>query len=107
MAAELKEIWPEELQKQLEAGENLFLLDVREEDEWALRHIKGAKHIPLGQLPARMGELDQEKEIYIICHSGGRSRFACTYLSQFGYKTVNIMGGMMMWEGEVETGGVT
>jgi rhodanese-related sulfurtransferase len=104
MAAELKEIWPEELQKQLEAGEDLFLLDVREDDEWVEGHIKGAKHIPLNQLPARLGELDQEKEIYIICHSGVRSSFACAYLSQFGYKTVNVKGGIMMWEGEVETG---
>ena len=62
--------------------EGAFLLDVREPDEWEAGHIKGALHIPLGDLPARFGELPGEGEVLVICRSGGRSARAVAWLNQ-------------------------
>src|SRR5215467_5679634 len=50
-----------------------WLLDVREDDEWAAGHVPGATHIPLGQLGARTAELPHDEQIYVICRSGNRS----------------------------------
>ncbi|TWH38825.1 rhodanese-like domain-containing protein [Micrococcus luteus] len=49
------------------------ILDVREDDEWALGRAAGAQHIPLGQLPDRLEELDPDTDYYLICRTGGRS----------------------------------
>ncbi len=74
------------------------LLDVREQDEWDAGHAPGAVHIPLAELPVRFGELDPDTEIFVICHSGGRSAQATQFLVDgVGYDAVNLDGGMVMW----------
>ncbi|WP_028988299.1 rhodanese-like domain-containing protein [Thermicanus aegyptius] len=98
------EIWADELYERMRNGEEIYLLDVRELVEWLAEHIPGAIHIPLGEIPRRYVELDKEKEIYIICRSGNRSAMAARYLSQLGFKTVNVAGGMLNWPGEIEVG---
>jgi len=78
--------------------DGLPVLDVREDDEWAAGHIAGARHIPLGELPARLGELP-EGQILVTCKMGGRSARAVAYLAQQGHDVVNLDGGMGAWAG--------
>jgi rhodanese-related sulfurtransferase len=79
--------------------DDAVILDVREPDEWEAGHIKNALHIPLGDLPARFGELPADSELLVICRSGGRSSRAVAWLNQNGYDAVNIDGGMGAWAG--------
>jgi rhodanese-related sulfurtransferase len=74
-----------------------WLLDVREDDEWAAGHVPGATHIPLGELGTRTGELPQENAIYVICRSGMRSARAAQALTGAGWQAVNVAGGMQDW----------
>lgn len=78
---------------------NYIIVDVRETFEFDRGHIPGAKHIPLGQMPKRIKEIDRSKNIVVVCASGGRSSNAARYLSEEGYNVSNLMGGMMAWAG--------
>ena len=73
------------------------MLDVREDDEWAAGHAPDATHIPLGQLPARMGELDRDRPVLAMCRSGNRSRTAAVQLAAAGFDVANVVGGMKAW----------
>ena len=77
---------------------DLTVLDVREDHEWAAGHIAGATHIPLGELQARVGELDPEARTLVVCHMGGRSARATAWLHAQGHVVVNLDGGMEAWE---------
>ncbi|MCU9594561.1 rhodanese-like domain-containing protein [Caldibacillus thermolactis] len=98
----MKKIYAKQLEEKLKAGEQLNILDVREDEEVATGKIPGAKHIPLGQIPERLNELVKDKPYYIVCRSGGRSGQACAFLSAKGYDVTNVEGGMLAWEGETE-----
>ncbi len=74
-----------------------WLLDVREDDEWAAGHVPGARHIPLGQLNARAAEVPQGQDVYVICRSGGRSGRATEALAGGGWQAINVAGGMQGW----------
>ncbi len=78
--------------------EHALLLDVREDDEWAVGHAPGATHIPLGQLAARTSELPPGRAVLAICRSGNRSRTAAEQLSAAGYDVANVGGGMQAWQ---------
>ncbi|MGG6313134.1 rhodanese-like domain-containing protein [Paenibacillus macerans] len=97
-----KEISPIELAARMKRGESVAVLDVREPTEWAEGHIPGARHIPLGQLPERHAELNPDEELIVVCRSGGRSSLACELLGERGYKVVNMTGGMLAWQDELE-----
>lgn len=87
---------------ELPTGE-VTLVDVREDDEWAAGHAPGAVHIPLGELPARVEELaalPDDKPLYIVCRSGGRSARATAWLNASGWDAVNVDGGMKSWHSE-------
>lgn len=84
--------------------ENPFLLDVREPDETAEGIIEGAHLIPLGQLPDQLERLPKDEVIYIICRSGNRSRRACAFLSDRGFRCVNMTGGMKSYTGPTVRG---
>ena len=73
------------------------ILDVREDDEWAAGHVEGATHVPLGEVPQRLGELPDADPLYIICRSGNRSGRAAAWLDQQGVESVNVAGGMRAW----------
>ncbi|QGU05566.1 rhodanese-like domain-containing protein [Corynebacterium comes] len=74
------------------------LIDVREADEYAEGHAPTAKLIALSEFTSRVGELDPDRDIYIICRSGGRSGQACEYLSQaHGLDAINVAGGTLAW----------
>ena len=74
-----------------------WLLDVREEDEWAAGHAPDARHIPIGQLGARTAEIPQDAPIYVICRSGVRSARVTQALNGAGWQAVNVAGGMKDW----------
>jgi rhodanese-related sulfurtransferase len=73
------------------------ILDVREPEEWAAGHVEGATHVPLGEVPQRLGELPDADPLYVICRSGNRSGRAVAWLGQQGVETVNVAGGMRAW----------
>ncbi|MEH7437605.1 rhodanese-like domain-containing protein [Neobacillus drentensis] len=99
---EIKIITPEELQKKLEAGEKVELVDVREDEEVAGGMIPGAKHIRMGDIPANLDYFDKDKEYIMICRSSARSGNVCHYLHEQGYKVRNMVGGMLNWTGETK-----
>jgi rhodanese-related sulfurtransferase len=74
----------------------VFLLDVREPMEWVAGHAVGAVHIPMNEVPARLGELP-DTEIVVICKSGGRSAAVAEYLLAHGRTAVNLAGGTTAW----------
>ncbi|MFJ3328203.1 rhodanese-like domain-containing protein [Streptomyces griseus] len=80
-----------------------FVLDVRENDEWAAGHVEGALHIPMSDFVGRFGELTEAAEdgrrVHVMCRVGGRSAQVTQYLVQQGVDAVNIDGGMQAWEG--------
>lgn len=98
----MKEITPKEVEKMLEEGKALNLIDVREADEVAAGKIPGAVNIPLGLIEFRKQDLDKSKEYIMVCRSGGRSGRATEYLESQGYKVTNMTGGMLDWEGKTE-----
>jgi rhodanese-related sulfurtransferase len=77
--------------------EDLHVLDVREDDEWAYGHIEGAQHIPMMQLPGRLQEIPEGK-LLVVCKVGGRSAQVTAYLVQNGHDAVNLDGGMLDWD---------
>lgn len=78
---------------------NAQLIDVREPDEFANVHATGAVNVPLSEFVARAEEIDPDRDIYLICHSGGRSAQAAEYLEQArGWDNViNVAGGTSAW----------
>ena len=100
------EITVEEFSKEREAkGDDLVLIDVREPHEWEIAHIAGARLIPLGQLPDRLGELDGHAEIVTQCHKGSRSMKALEILRSAGFgKVRNLAGGIDAWAQRIEPG---
>ena len=96
------EIQVEELKQKLDAGEDIFVLDVREPHEYQICNI-GGYLIPLGDLPKRVSELDSSREIVAHCRSGVRSGKAVAFLRQAGFKKVhNLAGGILAWADRVD-----
>jgi rhodanese-related sulfurtransferase len=81
----------------IEFGPGAMLLDVREDDEWARGHAAGARHIPMGEVPNRLEEIDPQATLYVVCKVGGRSAKVAEYLARNGYAPVNVSGGMLAW----------
>lgn len=73
------------------------ILDVREDDEWSAGHIDGALHVPMGQVPGRLGELPADRDVVVVCRSGGRSARVTAFLRQNGTLATNLSGGMQDW----------
>ncbi len=98
-------ILPQELAAELQSANPPRLLDVRESEENELVALLGAKLIPVGQLPARAGELEawRNDEVVVYCHHGIRSLHAIGYLQQLGYTRLrNLTGGIDGWALTVE-----
>lgn len=94
----VKQLSATELKNKIQQEEKLFLLDVREPHEFKYAHIANSVLIPLNQIPNRLGELDPQQEIIVICHHGIRSQQAANYLVQSGYKNIaNLTGGIDVW----------
>src|SRR6202163_1575506 len=81
------------------SGVLVLLLDVREDDEWQRGHAPDAQHIPMGQVPSRIGEISPDAKLFVVCQAGGRSQRVAQYLARNGYTPVNVSGGMLAWAG--------
>lgn len=73
------------------------LVDVREQNEWDAGHAPTAQHLPASELIARLHELPEDGDIYLVCRSGGRSRQAAMWLVHNGYDAIDVHGGMDQW----------
>lgn len=91
---------PEELKQRLDEGNVPVLLDVREAEEVAICSLPGVLHVPMGDVPSRLTELEAhaEEEIVVICHHGVRSASVQAFLKNHGFEKVrNLIGGMDAW----------
>lgn len=91
----MSDISVEELAQWRASGRPFVLLDVREPFELEAASLDGAVHIPMRQIPARVGELDRDAEIAVLCHHGGRSAQVARFLGAQGFARVhNVHGGI-------------
>jgi adenylyltransferase/sulfurtransferase len=94
-----------ELADRLKNGDSIHLIDVREPHELEISRIEGAQLIPLGQIVARLSELNSAEEIVLFCKSGSRSARALDLLVSAGFRKVkNMKGGINAWAREVDPG---
>ncbi|MGC1422539.1 MAG: molybdopterin-synthase adenylyltransferase MoeB [Terracidiphilus sp.] len=93
-----------ELKHRIDAGEDVFILDVREPYEYQIAQI-GGKLIPQNDVPQRLAEIPRDREIVVQCRSGARSQRIAEFLKQSGYtQVVNLAGGILAWSVEIDPG---
>jgi rhodanese-related sulfurtransferase len=96
---EFADRWPDYARR-----DDVVLLDVREHDELAVAAVAGALHIPMREVPQRLADLDTQKPLVVMCHSGGRSRRVAEYLLGQGFTTVfNLRGGIDAWSTQLDS----
>jgi molybdopterin/thiamine biosynthesis adenylyltransferase/rhodanese-related sulfurtransferase len=101
----LGEITVEELKRRLDQGEDLFVLDVRNPEEFQICRIPGTTLLPLPELPQRFRELPAERELIVHCKSGMRSAKAIGFLKQQGFRKLkNLKGGILAWADRIDRG---
>ncbi|MGA2777987.1 MAG: rhodanese-like domain-containing protein [Steroidobacteraceae bacterium] len=100
----IPEMTPREFLERRAAGEPMTLLDVREAWEIQVSPVPSEhRHIPMGQIPDRIAELDPAAETVVICRSGGRSMQVANYLGGRGFTSVyNLAGGILAWSREID-----
>lgn len=95
---EIGAIDPLALKTRLDRGDQVFILDVREPVEIAIAPFPGATHIPMGEVPSRLVELDPDRETVVVCHHGVRSAQVGMYLARMGFeRVINLSGGIDAW----------
>jgi len=96
----------QELHDRVRSGDDLQILDVRQDHEWEICNLEelGSFRIPLGDLPQHLHELDDDRETVVHCRSGGRSAKAVDLLRQAGFPAVNLEGGILAWAEEIDEG---
>jgi sulfur-carrier protein adenylyltransferase/sulfurtransferase len=100
----MPEISATELKERLDRGEDIQIVDVREDNEVAIAKIPNTIHIPLAQVLDRMSEIDPSRETVVHCKMGGRSARAIDALKRSGYQgsLTNLRGGIIAWSNEVD-----
>lgn len=100
----MEEITATELKQRLDKGDDIQIIDVREDNEYAYARIPNSVHIPLGQVLSRMNEIDPNRETVVHCKMGGRSARAIDALQRSGFtgKMANLKGGILAWSDEVD-----
>ena len=100
----MEEITPTELKQRLDKGDDIQIIDVREDYEVAIARIPNSVHIPLGQVLNRMKEIDPNRETVMHCKMGGRSARAIEALKRLGFegKLINLKDGIIGWSNEVD-----
>ncbi len=102
-ASKVNEITPLELKARIDAGDDIFILDVREPHEYDIAKIEGSTLIPLGQVAQRADELESTADIIVHCKMGGRSAKAQQILLEMGFSRVtNLSGGILQWADDVD-----
>lgn len=100
----MKSITPTGLKAKLDAGEKLFLLDVREAWEYALCNIEGSINISMSNIEQMQTDVDPDEETIVICHHGMRSFQVANYLEAQGYNNItNLEGGVAEWARTIDT----
>ena len=97
----IKEILVKDLKDDLHK-KDLILIDVRENEEYAICKIEPSVHIPMNKIPSSIDQLDKNTDYAIICHSGVRSHNVCFYLQNHGFKVRNVVGGIHQWALEID-----
>lgn len=97
----LEQITASQLEALLNKKEVIEVIDVRESFELEMGKVPEAIHIPLQQLLHEVSQLDRNKRYAIICHSGGRSEVACKLLEMHGIQAMNVIDGMLGWQGKL------
>ena len=93
----------QELKKQLDAGKQLRIIDVREQFEWDIVHLPEAELIPMGEIPGRLSEFNNTDEHIMMCRTGGRSAQMLQILASAGISKVkNLKGGIRAWATEID-----
>jgi molybdopterin/thiamine biosynthesis adenylyltransferase/rhodanese-related sulfurtransferase len=101
--AEDGEVTVEELKERLDSGEEVFILDVRNPEEYQICRIASSTLLPLPTLPQRFGELDPSREMIVHCKSGMRSRKAIRFLREQGFARLrNLQGGILAWAERID-----
>jgi len=100
----MEEITPTELKQRLDNGDDLQIIDVREDSEVAIGRIPNSKHIRLAEVLSRMDEIDPNRETVVHCKMGGRSARAIDALQRSGFtgKLINLRGGIIGWSNDVD-----
>jgi len=100
----MEEITSTELKQRLDNGDDIQIVDVREDSELAISRLPNSIHIPLAQVLSRMNEIDQTRETVVHCKMGGRSARAIDALQRSGFtgKLINLKGGIIGWSNEVD-----
>lgn len=100
----MEEITATELKQRLDKGDDIQILDVREDNEFAYARIPDSIHIPLAQVLSRMDEIDPSRETVVHCKMGGRSARAIDALTRSGFngRLMNLKGGILAWSNEVD-----
>jgi len=99
----VSQISPRELKDRLEGGTRPVVLDVREAWELEMASLPEVVHIPMGELARRSRELDPNREIIVVCRSGGRSLHAAQFLAARGFRDVaNLEGGILAWGRDID-----
>ena len=100
------EITPQEISKRMASGEKLFLIDVREPNEFALARVEGAELIPMRTVPAELGRLDAQADegaLIVFCHHGVRSLNVVNWLREHGVaRSQSMAGGIDRWSREID-----
>lgn len=92
------EATPQQASDAVSAG-SAVLIDVREQWEWDQQRIPGAVLIPLAEVPARLHEIPDDRDVYVHCRLGGRSAKAVEFLREHGRpRAINVLGGIEGWE---------
>ena len=95
---EAKEVSRDEARKLIDEGAQL--VDVRAEHEWEVGRIAGATHVPLPELPQRLGEIDKDRPVVVYCRGGNRSTMATDALAEAGYDAAKLSEGIVGWSEE-------
>lgn len=100
----MEEITATELKQRLDNGDDIQIIDVREQDEYNTARMPDTKLIPLGQVVQRMDEIDSSRETVVHCKGGVRSARAIEALTRAGFtgKLINLKGGITAWSNEVD-----
>ena len=99
----ISSITPVDLKARLDNGDNLVLLDIREEIETKICQIEGSVHIPMQEIPSRLSELDMHSDLIIYCKMGERSYAVANFLKKSGFSRVaNLYGGTLAWSETVD-----
>jgi sulfur-carrier protein adenylyltransferase/sulfurtransferase len=101
-AGDVPTIEPSELERRLQAGEDLELVDVRDRNEWDLGRIEGARLAPFPSFPAALASFDPAREVVVYCKTGIRSTKAARQLRDAGFRVAVLAGGIVRWADEID-----